>query len=254
MNDEAYPPVWGNNPALKHASATTSEYCDALVLLLDKSSSISTDNMQLQIHGTADAMLDPDIMPLLTDHGGTAVTALMFDGNTHVEVPWTHLTTEEEVRQFSDSLKASTVFPSGSTDIDGALSDAVNQFGSSELNCTPLRKIVDISTDGRGSIAQLPEIQQDAQMAGITINGIGVGTGNPSPAEFLEQNVITWDGFTKSAATWGDFHETMVEKLEEELIGRGPLEPGSPEEANLGDISPVEVRSDRNTAAGKERS
>ncbi len=186
----------------------------ALVLLVDVSGSISADRYALQHSGIAQALVDPHVEHvLLGQEGGMAITVIEWSDRRHVVVPWRMIRTADDVSAIAETLGGTQRSMTGSTAMGDALHEGMAAFDRAP--CDPVRRVVDISGDGRnndGSIAP-DEMRLRARTQHITINGLPIRGDEPDVADYYRAHVVTEDGFVIEAASFDDFAVAIRYKL-----------------------------------------
>lgn len=189
----------------------------ALVLLMDTSASISQSEWQKQLDGTIQAFQHPNIQQTIENSDGIAVTTMLFGGNTYHSIPWKHLKNPQDINRFVSELNNIKQVIDFDTNIGNALIEANKLFSSTP--CTPDKRIIDLSTDGVDTPYSVKPGSQWVQSQGVTINAIGIRI-NDDIEGFLNENVITHDGFVVIADDWNDFPRVMLRKLRMEIAQR----------------------------------
>jgi Ca-activated chloride channel homolog len=194
--------------------------CDtALLLAVDVSGSISGDEYTMQMHGLADAMLDPAVSEALI-LGQDKVALLHWSGlhNQRLSLPWQSLRTLQEIQAFAAAIRK-VKRPQDHTDtaIGAALYVALTLFPVPDCK----RSVIDLSGDGTENAGTLlPAARAAVAAQGITINGIAIEEAHRLPllSEYFRQSVITADGFVITARSIYDYPRAIKAKLLRELI------------------------------------
>ncbi|MGF1612310.1 MAG: DUF1194 domain-containing protein, partial [Kiloniellales bacterium] len=105
----------------------------------------------------------------------------------------------------------------GSTAVGAAIQFAARQFAHNGYQ--GLRRVIDISGDGRTNQGPPSAVMRDAAVAqGITINGLAILDEDPFLERYYSQNVIGGTGaFLMTAADYKDFEEAILQKLIKEI-------------------------------------
>ncbi len=198
----------------------------ALVLAADCSGSIQHEHYTLQQRGYADAFRDPRVISAIRSgmHGAIAVTYFQWSGYSlqTALVPWTILRSDIQIAAFALSLeRAERVIFSGGTSLAGAI-----EFGQGLLEQMPvdtLRRVIDVSGDGRSNNGPGPEPSRDLAAArGITINGLPILHMEPDIDEYYRNHVIGGPGaFLVPARDFKAFAAAIRRKLILEIAGIG---------------------------------
>jgi hypothetical protein len=193
----------------------------ALVLLIDVSGSVSPDRYELQHSGVAQALTDPHVQHvLLSQPGGMAITVIEWSDRRHVVVPWHMVQAADDVSAVAETLRGAQRSMTGSTAMGDAMAEGITTFGRAP--CEPVRKVIDVSGDGRnndGSIAP-DDVRVRARAQAITINGLPIRGDEPDVADYYRNHVVTEDGFVIEAKSFDDFAVAIRYKLLMEISAR----------------------------------
>jgi hypothetical protein len=173
--------------AARPARAAAEEVDVELVLAVDVSRSVDTEEMEMQMQGYAAAFRDPRLAEGIAGGpiGAIAVTLFVWsDWNIqNVLVPWTKLDGPGTCERFAAAVDAASRETYLYTSISGAIDFAARQFGQ---RYSGLRRVVDISGDGvNNSGRPLAQARQDALQQGIVLNGLAVLDRTPQPSALL---------------------------------------------------------------------
>jgi hypothetical protein len=193
----------------------------ALVLLIDVSGSVSPDRYELQHTGVAQALTDPHVQHvLLSQPGGMAITVSEWSDRRHVVVPWHMVQSADDVSAVAETLRGAQRSMTGSTAMGDAMAEGVAALDRAP--CEPVRKVIDVSGDGRnndGSIAP-DDVRVRAHARSITINGLPIRGDEPDVADYYRGHVVTQDGFVIEAKSFDDFAVAIRYKLLMEISAR----------------------------------
>lgn len=148
-----------------------------LVLAIDVSRSIDTEEAQLQRQGYIRAFRDPEVIHAIKTGmlGRIAVGYFEWAGvdPVRVVIDWTLIADEASALAFADRLAQDTPIPERRTSITKALTFARGWFDGNGFEGT--RRVVDVSGDGPNNWGGLVTEARDAAVAdGITINGLPI--------------------------------------------------------------------------------
>jgi len=192
-----------------------------LVLAMDVSRSVVNDEYDLQMGGLSAAFRDPEVIEAIRwTPGGVMASVTQWSGPEAqaVAVPWAHLTDEASARAFADRIDAMPrAFFAAFTAIGEALIHAAAVGRANPRPC--LRRIIDVSGDGRSNRGREPGAVADLLLAqGITINGLVIIGARPDPAPHYAANVVRGPGaFLVTAAGFADYPRAIKAKLLREL-------------------------------------
>ena len=198
----------------------------ALVLAIDCSYSVDSEEYLLQTHGLARAFLRPEVMAAIGDglHGGIAVTVVQWSsvGNQRIVLPWTVISSAGEAAEFSARvMELPRMVTIGSTSITAAM-----LFSAGLLRQAPVaadRRVIDITADGRNNSGDDPRHHRDGVGAqGITVNGLAILNEVETLDRYFELYVSAGPGnFVIVANDYAAYGEAMVKKLLREIRGPG---------------------------------
>lgn len=176
-----------------------------LVLVVDRSGSISDEELRLQRGAYVSILRDPAMAEVFA---GTMVAIVEFDTEAELVVDWTGATEASFLYAAYDP-----VAPRGGTSIGRGLEAAMRL-----LEGRAGERIVDISGDGRDNRDQilLEEVREEALRSGVEINGLVFeGRSNARVTEYYKEKVVT--GFIISISSMDDFLNALKRKLQQEL-------------------------------------
>ena len=193
----------------------------ALLLAVDVSASIDQGEFEFQTHGLADALLDPEVADVLVQHQ-VALSVMQWSGagEEELSVPWRRMLTYDEVRTFSERVRAvPRAWEGSNTAVGDAIAFAVEQFAAVP-DCG--RMVIDVSGDGASNAGiDTGSERSNAQDRGIEINGIAIDIHGVSITEYYRRFVITKNGFVITSRGFSDYPRSIREKLLKELIKPG---------------------------------
>ncbi len=191
-----------------------------LVIAVDTSLSVDDSEFALQMKGIAWAFRTPEIIALIGQRRGVAVTLIQWSGEVDPRfvIPWRLLHEPTTVLAFADRVAQATREPShGFTAMGGAIDFAIelianNRFAGRELK-------IDISADGRNNTGPPPAAAwRRAGTLGIAINGLPILIETYNLDTYFRERVITGPGaFVETATDYDDFARVFLRKLRREL-------------------------------------
>jgi len=212
---------WGGSPSrAAEGGAVDLE----LLLAVDTSSSVSAEEFDLQMRGLSEAFRHPAVLAAIEAVGdlGIAVALIQWSDarNQFVAIDWTEVRDEASATALADEIDSSPRFLiGGGTAIGGALEFALRQFELSPF--AGLRKVIDLSGDGRTNQGADPAEQRDlAVERGVTINGLAILNEDVYVDRYYRVNVIGGTGaFVMTAADYEAFADAILQKLVKEIAG-----------------------------------
>ncbi len=187
----------------------------ALVLLMDASGSVSAADFALQQEGHA-AAFEAEAITRVIEREPMAVQAFGFGDLAEAMTPWRVLHSRADAIAFAAELRLAVRPWSGGTNIGRAIMAGVEAFN--ETPCAAEQRVIDLVTDGEAAETPAQNARDQAELAGIRINALGVG--NETAAAWLRDNAVTMGGFVMHAETWGDFARAVMRKVTLEVAGR----------------------------------
>jgi hypothetical protein len=193
----------------------------ALVLAIDCSYSVDSSEYQLQMRGTGQAFLDPQVLDAVQRGPAKkiAISAFLWSDENiqYVIVPWRLFATVADGREIAEVfLRAPRDLYRGSTATGSAL-----LFAESLLDSAPasLRRVVDVSTDGYANIGEkVPRVRAQLIASGITINGLAIENQARDLSTYLETEVTGGDGhFVIKAENFEAYAAAIKMKLLKEI-------------------------------------
>lgn len=191
-----------------------------LVLAVDTSLSVDETEFALQMAGMAAAFRTPEIIALIEQHEGVAVTLFQWSGTIDPDyaIPWHLLTGPATAHAFADKIERLRREPShGFTAMGQAIRTAIEAL---ERNAVAGReRKIDISADGRSNIGPLPsDSWPRAEALGITINGLPILIDTYNLDAYFRNKVVAGPGaFIEIADDYRDFANAFLRKLRREL-------------------------------------
>lgn len=227
--------------AAQHASAQVREEVDvALVLAVDISHSMDTDEQALQRSGYMTAITSPEVMSAIRSGltGKIAVSYLEWAGSASqsILVDWQIIATPQDAENFASILGEAPIRRAYRTAIGDALLFSAQQFDT--LPVAAMKKVIDISGDGPNNQGTFAPVARDEVVArGIVINGLPLklklrtdGWGDMENLDVYYQTcVIGGPGaFVIPVRGAERFAEAIRRKLVLEIAGTPPAPAASP--------------------------
>ena len=194
-----------------------------LVLALDSSGSVNFREFELQAHGLARALRDPEVVEAVErwTPNGIAVSVVHWSGRRQqlVAVDWMAAGDRASLQSLAAGIEGMGRSLLGETAIGDMLRFAIDHFQRSPFRGT--RRVVDVSGDGRSNAGVAPRPLRDAAVAaGITVNGLAILNDDLTVDLYYADHVIGGpDAFVMTARDYHDFARAMRLKLLRELRG-----------------------------------
>lgn len=236
------------------AAAAQGEFTEVdleLVLLVDVSRSMSSDELELQRRGYAEALKSPQVFQAIQTGllQRIALTYVEWSERQEVVIDWRLVETKEDLEGLATDLTARFNPAMRRTSISGAITYGVLLTEINDFR--GLRRVLDISGDGPNNMGRIvTHARDDAVAKGVTINGLPLMTrDNFFPAFHLENLDIYYQtcviggpgAFQIPVHNWPDFADAVRRKLVLEIAGLMPAPPVIRAEATLRDPTDCRV-------------
>jgi len=192
--------------ALKqHAQAVKRIAVDLeLVLAVDVSLSVDSEEAQLQRQGYVQAFRDPLVVNAISGGilGRIAVTYFEWANSAHTQliVAWTLVDSPAAAERFAAALAARRPGPAHYTSISGAIDFGATLFKDNGFEGT--RQVIDVSGDGPNNWGDLVIHARDRALEkGITINGLPILDQSTGP--FSRYNIPNLDLYYRDCVIGG---------------------------------------------------
>ncbi len=196
----------------------------ALVLAVDVSESIDASRYTLQMQGLANALASADVQAsmLAGPHRSMLIAVVQWSNRPHVTLPWTLLTSKEDVAALSQRLRTMRRADEGFT----CMSVALRSIADKLLTRMPVpadRVVVDVSGDGAENCnppEPVTQVRDDLVALGVTINGLPILEGDEADTleEWYRDHVIGGqNSFLLPAAGFDDFERAIRRKFVTEI-------------------------------------
>lgn len=206
-----------------------------LVIAVDISFSMDTDEQALQREGFAQAFRSPQVHDAIRSGmlGKIAVTYMEWAGSPDqkVIVPWTILDNPESLMAFADKIASTPLRRAQRTSISGAIDFGMKLIGESGVQAT--RQVIDVSGDGPNNQGRgVVQARDEALAKGITINGLPIMLRKPGYLDIPELDVYYKDcviggqgAFTVPVRERDQFIEAIKTKILLEIADLMPERP-----------------------------
>ena len=193
--------------------------CDlALVLAVDVSGSVDTEEYRIQMDGLAEGLRDGVVAEALV-RGEAQVMLIQWSGSTRQEVsiPWVKIDDFAAIEELADRIQqVERPWRNYSTAIGQALLRGVEQF-EAVPDCK--RRVIDLSGDGTSNEGVLPvELRDELSQARVTVNALAIEQSDADLTSYFYENVIHGDGaFVATAVNFADYPSRIRMKLLREV-------------------------------------
>ncbi len=195
-----------------------------LVIAVDTSASVDGFEYDLLMKGIAGAFRRPEIVALIGQQDGVAVTLFQWSSEVNEQhmIPWHLLTDPASVMAFAAEVEAAKRDPDRRfTAVGRAIDFGVRLIVENAYEGRYLK--IDVSGDGNNNTGELPAgPRQAAADLGIVINGLPILTYTRGDSfdidAYYRNHVIQGPGaFVETANDYGDFANAFLRKLRREI-------------------------------------
>jgi hypothetical protein len=207
-----------------------------LILAVDVSRSMDTDEQQLQRDGYVAALTDPAVVDAITQgaRGRIALSYVEWAGpdTQYKVVDWRAIDGPASAKAFAAALAQAPIQRFRGTSISNSLVFLAPQFDGNGYQAA--RRVIDVSGDGPNNMGIPIELAREPVVnAGITINGLPIMIKRPEGFAaipnldvYYEDCVIGGSGaFTVVVHSTDQFAEAIRRKLVLEIAGNAPNQP-----------------------------
>jgi len=191
-----------------------------LVLCVDSSESIDSDEFALQRQGIAFAFQSEEIVNAIQRGalGRIAVSLVDFADDASVRVPFVVISDAKSADRFAAMVLASERKKNGNTSISAGIWTSVMDLNAAPYRAT--RRVIDVSGDGANN-RDNPELDINMTTAGelartnhVVVNGLPIESDELGVAQFYQESVLTGHGaFMVVANGVADFGRAIRRKL-----------------------------------------
>ena len=196
-----------------------------LVLAVDASGSVNDGEYGLQLAGIAAAFRDPAVRQAIRS-GPAKTIAVNLLVWAEPQVPkdmtgWFVIASDGDAEHFARKVETFPRRQTGATAIGEGIASALRSLDANDIKAA--REVVDVSGDGRESVAREFTVLVDQARAmavsrGVVINGLAIENEVGDLADYYRRNVQSGpESFVMATKTYEDFTEAMRRKLLREI-------------------------------------
>lgn len=196
-----------------------------LVLAVDASGSVDDGEYALQLSGIARGFRDPAVRKAIRSGPSKAIAVNLLVW-AEPQVPkdmtgWFVIASDADAEHFARIVETFPRRQTGATAIGEGIASALRSIADNSIKGQ--REVVDVSGDGRESIARdftvlVDQARAMAQSRGVVVNGLAIENEVSDLAQYYRDNVQTGpESFVISAKNYEDFAEAMRMKLLREI-------------------------------------
>ena len=204
-----------------------------LILAVDVSGSIDSEEFALQTEGMATAFEDPQVAEaIIHQEGGVLITLTHWSGASrqrHV-TGWHLLEGPQSMAAFAHAIReGGRHWRNYSTAIGEALNHALIVSKTAPVTCK--RRVIDMSGDGVSNEGRAPRpIADQLSTLGYTVNALVIRGDSPDPVRFYEHNVLAGrQAFIEIAEGFDDYPRAIRRKLLKEIEQHALVAEGEPD-------------------------
>ncbi len=206
--------------AMALAYAPIAKACElALVLAIDISGSVDTQEYRIQMDGLAAALNDPTVQDALLDSKAQIAVLHWTGASRQVLISeWRQMNLRSDVEEISQIVsEAPREYRHFSTAIGDALIVSADLLGQVGVACE--RKVIDVSGDGPSNEgADVSAVRDSLVRGGVQINGLAIETTDDTLTDYYRNKVIGGPGaFVLTAKTFEDYPRAIRRKLLREI-------------------------------------
>lgn len=202
----------------------------ALILAVDVSRSMDTEELEIQRSGYVAALQHPDFIDAVRTGllGRVAISYYEWSGmvDSDTLIDWQIIETADDAKSLAAKVQAAPMGRYHGTSISGALAFGQNFFEQSEIRA--MRRVIDVSGDGPNNRGEPVVPARDAALrAGIVINGLAIMLRPSATAvsldSYYQDCVVGGPGsFVVPVHKREDFAAAIRRKLVMEISGISP--------------------------------
>ena len=199
-----------------------------LVLAVDASGSVNDGEYALQLAGIAAGFRDPAVRKAIRSGPAKSIAVNLLVW-AEPQVPkdmtgWFIIASDGDAENFARTVETFRRRQTGATAIGEGIASALRSIEANGIEAE--REVVDVSGDGRESVAREFTVLVDQARAmalsrGVVINGLAIENEVGDLADYYRRNVQSGpESFVMSTKTYEDFTEAMRRKLLREIEHR----------------------------------
>jgi Protein of unknown function (DUF1194) len=197
----------------------------ALVLAVDCSFSVSSEEFRLQMRGMGRALQNPEVWTAIQNapHKRIAILVMQWSDkdNQQVVMPWAVIASQADAISMGRSMEIVTrELAEGGTAISRAIAFANRAFQTAP---PATRRVIDVSFDGRNNAGPaLPPVRDQIVGDGVVINALPITNEVPTLDIYADHQLIGGQGaFVIKANDYESYADAILRKLIREIIGPG---------------------------------
>lgn len=208
-----------------------------LLLLVDVSRSMSSNELEIQRRGYAESLISPEVLKAINGGmiGHVAIAYVEWAGaySQRVVQDWAIIRSEQDAQAFARAIAMNPGQGMRRTSISAALTSGAGYFYKNGF--TGLRRVIDVSGDGPNNDGRPVALARDAVVAqGITINGLPLMTRDGLGGRWSIENLDAYyrdcvvggpGAFVVPVLEWSEFAAAVRKKLVLEIAGTTPQPP-----------------------------
>ena len=173
--------------SVARAAEPTDEVDTALIVAVDVSNSVDDARYKLQMEGIAQALEDPSVIRAIVGgaKGGILFSMITWADQSKVNVPWTHITNEQEAKAAAMRVRA-LPRQGGEFTCMSRMMRFVSDKIVPQIPAKAAKVVLDVSGDGRDNCNEpepVEQVRDELVSYGVTVNGLPILEGNEGEGE-----------------------------------------------------------------------
>ena len=220
----AGPVLLGLVLSVARAAEPTDEVDTALIVAVDVSNSVDDARYKLQMEGIAQALEDPSVIRAIVGgaKGGILFSMITWADQSKVNVPWTHITNEQEAKAAAMRVRA-LPRQGGEFTCMSRMMRFVSDKIVPQIPAKAAKVVLDVSGDGRDNCNEpepVEQVRDELVSYGVTVNGLPILEGNEGEGE--GPGGVPTQSYLPAPAGKGESGNTPLEDWYRDHVKGGP--------------------------------
>ena len=220
----AGPVLLGLVLSVARAAEPTDEVDTALIVAVDVSNSVNDARYKLQMEGIAQALEDPSVIRAIVGgaKGGILFSMITWADQSKVNVPWTHITNEQEAKAAAMRVRA-LPRQGGEFTCMSRMMRFVSDKIVPQIPAKAAKVVLDVSGDGRDNCNEpepVEQVRDELVSYGVTVNGLPILEGNEGEGE--GPGGVPTQSYLPAPAGKGESGNTPLEDWYRDHVKGGP--------------------------------
>jgi len=220
----AGPVLLGLVLSVARAAEPTDEVDTALIVAVDVSNSVDDARYKLQMEGIAQALEDPSVIRAIVGgaKGGILFSMITWADQSKVNVPWAHITNEQEAKAAAMRVRA-LPRQGGEFTCMSRMMRFVSDKIVPQIPAKAAKVVLDVSGDGRDNCNEpepVEQVRDELVSYGVTVNGLPILEGNEGEGE--GPGGVPTQSYLPAPAGKGESGNTPLEDWYRDHVKGGP--------------------------------